>query len=486
MPNRILALDVAGAKLTAVAVESSFRSYRVTGYASEPRDAERPLAEQLKSFLTRHGWLSVDTALSALPASSVAYRVLVLPFRDRRRLAQTVPFEIENLVPFALEDAVVDFHVLSREGDGARVFAALVPRAVMTEHLVMLADAGLDPAIVDFAPLSTLNVLTLFDGERPNRFAFLHLNGAHGTIALYRAGTLEAVRALELPSPVASEDLVREVCWSLRSFDGVPPGGGDDELALLIGGAAPTDLPDALRTQMALTIQRLEELPLKNVPAELGEQHGIYAPALGLALREVVEVPTVGLNFRRGEFAYQRGQQELKSAFGRLGLLATVVFLLFLVAEGLAYYRLSSRYEELRGAVQTVFRSVMPTVPAVDEVAQLTQEIASLRKRQEQLGVPEGGPVSVLELLREVALRAPAEPRLMIDEMTLDPEALRLRGKTASFEAVEAAKKSLAEYPLFRNVQVKDPRTTPDGSVEFRLNIPFTAPAEPASGRGAP
>ncbi|MGH7857992.1 MAG: hypothetical protein ACREQY_11745, partial [Candidatus Binatia bacterium] len=58
-------------------------------------------------------------------------------------------------------------------------------------------------------------------------------------------------------------------------------------------------------------------------------------------------------------------------------------------------------------------------------------------------------------------------------ELTFDSDALRLRARTDSFEAVEGVKRSVAGSPLFREVQVKDPRTTPDGTVEFRLNVLF-------------
>jgi len=78
-------------------------------------------------------------------------RVFDLPFRDRRRLAQTVPFELEGQVPFAVEEGIVDFQVLARTRGVAHV-RRLAPRARIEEHLKLLSDAGLDPAIVDFGP----------------------------------------------------------------------------------------------------------------------------------------------------------------------------------------------------------------------------------------------------------------------------------------------------------------------------------------------
>src|ERR1051325_5192258 len=133
MPNRILALDPHGAQLLAVVVETSFRGYEIVGYFAEPRNPSMPLADQVRAFLARHP-ANADMVLSALPGDGAAYRILDLPFRDWRKLQQTVPFELESQVPFAIDDAIVDFQVLERTATGTRVFAALAPRARIAAH----------------------------------------------------------------------------------------------------------------------------------------------------------------------------------------------------------------------------------------------------------------------------------------------------------------------------------------------------------------
>src|SRR5882724_13028298 len=105
MPNRILALDPHGAHLTAVVVETSFHSYQIVGHYAEARNPSIPLSDQLRTFVARHP-LTADTVLSALPGNAVSFRVLDLPFRDWRRLAQTVPFELEGQLPFTVEEAI--------------------------------------------------------------------------------------------------------------------------------------------------------------------------------------------------------------------------------------------------------------------------------------------------------------------------------------------------------------------------------------------
>src|SRR2546426_516506 len=84
-----------------------------------------------------------------------------------------------------------------------------IPRSRIEEHLKTLAEAGLDPAVVDFGPLSTLNVLKLFEGERPDRYAFLHVGPTQGTLALYQDGALAHLRVIDVHGGAAG--LAREV-----------------------------------------------------------------------------------------------------------------------------------------------------------------------------------------------------------------------------------------------------------------------------------
>ena len=471
MPNRILALDPHGAQLTAVVVETSFRSYQIVGHFAEHRNVTIPLADQLRTFVARHP-MTADTVLSAIPGNAASFRVFDLPFRDRRRLAQTVPYELEGQVPFAVDEAIVDFQVLGRNGEGTRVFAALVPRGRIEEHLKLLSDAGLDPAIIDFSPLTTLNVLQLFDGQRPDRYGFLHLSAGRGTLALYTGGELRGLRVIEVAEEPLAPALVREIGWSLKTFAGAAADG--EALPPLLVAGSDAALVETLGQEMGVQTQRLEDLPLRRVPATLHGRQGTFASTLGLALREIADEPTLGLNFRREAFSYRRAQEEFQGVAVRLGSLAAIVVVLFVIWQALSYYQLSTEYEQVRGVVRDVFRSVLPNASAIDEVEQLGQEIRRLQKEQQQLGFGPNGPISMLEVLRHIAERAPTEPRLNVDELTIDADGAHLRAKTSSYEAVETIRKKLSESTAFADAQVKDPRSTPDGSVEFRLNLPFS------------
>src|SRR5262249_18518016 len=193
MPQRILALELDAHELKAAVLETTFRDYRVAGFYREPIAAdEQSLADKIRRFLKAHG-VDATTVLTSLPGELVTLRTFFLPFRDRKRLDQTVPFELETQVPFGLDEVVVDYHILHRDRAGCQVLAALVQRRDLEAHLKLLADAGLDPKVVDIAPLATLNVLRLVGGL-PETFAYVGGDARRLTVALYRNHQLVGVR----------------------------------------------------------------------------------------------------------------------------------------------------------------------------------------------------------------------------------------------------------------------------------------------------
>ena len=472
MPNRILALDVSGSRLAAIVVEASFRNRTFLAHAVEPRDPERPLEQDVRAFLDRHR-LAGDTVLAAIDGVDAGFRILDLPFRDRKKLAQTVPFEIETLVPVPLEDGIVDFQVLGPEAEGARLLAAIVPRTKVAERLETLAAAGVDPTVLGFAPLAAMNVARLLEDPPSGTWALLCGRGSEIVLGVWRDGDLVGLRVLGAAADDDAESVAAEVVWSLRSLrdgGGSPIADTIESLPVLFGGTFPGEIGEALRRR-GLRPRALGECRARGLPEAIRARLGDLAVAIGLLEGRSGDEDALSIDFRREEFSHHGRGEELRDRLGQLGALAGAVLLLFGVSEAFSYYQLSSRYEALRGRVRGIFEETLPGTPVIDEISQIQEKIGELERRRNQLG----GPVSVLEALREISIRSPENPRMFVDELSFDGPTILLRAKTSSFEAVETVKKNLAASELFRDVQVRDPRTTADGTVEFRLTIALGA-----------
>lgn len=469
MPNRTLALDVGGAMLRAVLVERTLRSQRILGFYAAPRSDD--LAADVRALVAAHE-LRWDEVVSALPGSVVTHRVLRLPFHDRKRLDQTVPFELETQLPFELDDAVVDYQVLGRDGEAAVVLAAFAPKEAVREHLAALAAAGLDPRAVDLAPLAAVNVLRLAPSGREGHCALVALDRNRATVAVLENGQLRGLRALSHGTGVNGdlEAVTRDVRWSLLALTG---DAALESLALWVGGDAAErpDVAPALERALGIAPQPIATLPLAGVPITSRREQSAFAASLGLALRE--DADALRLDFRRGEFLYHREREALWRGLAGVGILALVALLLMVTSSVLEGRRLSARRDQLRADIRAIFTAALPNVHTiVNEKAQLGTEIAALEKQRLLYGGLAPSAPRAIDLLKAITVSVPQDVQLDIEELALDGESLRLRGSTHAYEGVEAVKRGLAARPEFRDVQAKDVRASVDGQrVDFRLQL---------------
>src|ERR1700736_3873068 len=116
MAQRILAIEVAGDSVRGALAERSWNSLAMIEVAEERRGPdETDLAPALARLLG--GAAKPDLVLTALPGELVVKRMLALPFKDQRRLTQTVPFALEEHLPVGVDESVGPFPRVGREKD---------------------------------------------------------------------------------------------------------------------------------------------------------------------------------------------------------------------------------------------------------------------------------------------------------------------------------------------------------------------------------
>src|SRR5579884_43234 len=101
MAQRILALEIADDRVEAALAERAWSSFALLGTYESQRIADEPdLVPAIKRLLDQTG--PPDLVISAIPGELVAKRLLNLPFTDRRKLDQAVPFALEEHLPFSI------------------------------------------------------------------------------------------------------------------------------------------------------------------------------------------------------------------------------------------------------------------------------------------------------------------------------------------------------------------------------------------------
>src|SRR5437763_1220359 len=158
---RLLGLELGEHEIRVARGERAFGTVRLTGVERIPYDGAAELAERLAALAAPS-----TTVLTALPATAVTHRLLVLPFRDPRRLARTVRLELFGQLPDEPEDALVAYESLGRVTEGSAVLAVVARQADIAAHRALLGPAGPSPPASSRVPPGARRSISCWPGVR--------------------------------------------------------------------------------------------------------------------------------------------------------------------------------------------------------------------------------------------------------------------------------------------------------------------------------
>ena len=489
MPTQVLGIALEDNHIAMVRLRGHAKAYDVT-LALRQRlpahdDAERQAAlrrEAVQQLVEAHG-LRGDNVLASLPAHRGILRNLALPFRDRRRIRQTIGFALDEHVPFEPEDVVVDFRRLpvQQAAGQTQVLAAAMPKQVIANSLALLTDAGLEPGVLDLDVFGIVDAAVLGGGGLPPRTAVLHAGAERTLLSLVHDGVPVFARSLSKGpqekggDPPDAEGLARQLQHTLLACEDTLRQTCEPALLLLSG---------ANREQLATLAVRLEEYT--GIPSRLwqlqasgnsaagatveGGHAAGHAVALGSALRGLHR-RFGGFNLRRGEFAPHSNLRELRGKLVALGAMACAVAVMGLGNLYLQNHFKAQRLAEVDNGIARIFSEILPGARMVQPLAQAREQMRDLDRRVRAFGGLTGAQLSTLQILRELSARVPASLRVQVDNLTINADIVELSASAASYDNVVSLQSALAASPLLEDVAINNTRQGSNNTVQFRLSL---------------
>ncbi len=447
-----LGMERVGDEVAFVLLDAGGRAPQISGTRRIPLEPGVAQTEQLQQALEQLGPARPDTIATALEEGLVTHRILSLPFSDPSRLAATIPFEIESLVPFDLEDAVVTFTTLHR-GEGAEVLAALVPRDTLAADLDTLQSAGIDPAVVDVGAMALSG---LFEESSGDLLVVEPRKG--GAIALLREGRLCGLRVL---GNATADERLREVRWLAASLLGDSP---TPALVVVADDRAATEVGQALD---------LRPVPLEEVlPAWAGDIPVEFLRAAALAARASGVVST-GVNFRTGEFVYHAPSEEFRRQSRSTLAVAAVTAAIGLASYAVVLGERNSELERLQTEIRSTVSGIVENAPPGQERIRLQGAVEGLERRLAVLGGSGASRPAILDILKLIDESVPTTTALEVEDFSVDGQSIRFRARTDSYESVDVIKRALSRLPGTAEPDVRDVKQGIDDRIEFRTSIDF-------------
>lgn len=512
----VVGLDLGSHTIKAVELRQTLRGVEPAQLRIQPRPTlDSPLTELLPRFFRMHE-LPTERIIASVPGDRLSVRRMEFPFRDRKRLAQAVPFEVEAETPFDLDEVLVDWELSGSDRDHSQLTVCIAPRNAVATRLDELSEAGCQPRILEAEGVVLANLAPIFDwdetrliadiGHQKTTFCIVRdgvplaartiaLGGRHLTEGLALDHGVEFAEAegtkcedgvfssgFNSNSPRALEvldRLAREAMRTIESIDGVRGGSGAQQVSgiALVGGSARLHrLDEYLTERTGIPSARPQISPDGDSAALLAAgDPALFAAALALALRGTSRGKT-RTNFRQEEFGYKT---DLRNYLGKdlrpTAMLAGGVAALALAGSVTALTLESRRADYANAEIGRLYSQAVPgTAPPSNPVRSLTEQIEQARELADFLGVY-GGNHSAFNLLGELSRRVPSDLDVRFDEVNISGRVIRIKVSAKTFEASERLTRAIASAPPFESAEVTGSiETKKGGSKIFTVAISLT------------
>jgi general secretion pathway protein L len=493
MLGKTLGLDIIEDTVAAVLVKGGMHGHQILTCASASLTGEGGLDAALAHIL---GKIEVGGAacISAIPSEQVSYRNLSLPFKDIKKLDQTIAYELEPLVPFAVEDLVVDFAVTGQSPVHTDILAAAVKKSYLREYLSSLERRGIGPEVVDIRNVPT-TLLLLKQEDVPENGLFIDFGQHRATILFFLNKRIVMIRKVHFDyqnfsvrsdtakdgeqTPTVSGEaesacqvFCRTILNTLMAFVDQNDEKVRPEKVFITGyRASQPEIAHLLSRFFGLPVEVINFARISGLhfteDAVADWQPDLMNGALALALRENKQ----GLfNFRKGEFEAKKQFLKFRKDIRNGAIIFVIIMILGMIDFGLGYFSLKKRYDALDEQVLQIFTQTFPDVKRiVDPLQQMRVKVEEMRKTA---GLAEAGSNNpgALELLADISRRIPPDLDVEVSRIVIDQEGAVIKGSTDTFNTVDSIKQGLSESSYYREVTISSANLDRSGNrVQFEV-----------------
>ena len=541
--QKVIGLDIGSYSIKAIEIINTFKSYEIVNFYETvvpalegvPLDAVVPVC--MEQLFKEHN-IVADRIITAMPGQFISSRILEFQFSDPRKIEASVMVELEDHVPFNLDDMVIDHQILGPAGGHTLVLAVMTRKAFLKNFLGLLSRINIDPKLVDVDSLAFYNLSSHLHINPEEVIALVDIGHEKTSVCIVRHGVLRLFRSINLGGRYITEFLARDLECDYFSaqrvkhrvstvlcdhYPGTDLGQDDREVADKITMAAnaivkelgrtfyafktwdkdPIDmvylsggtskiahLEELLTNQLELPVEKmtLQQAELKVSPV-VAENIASIPQSLAIGLRAVTNIKKHSqINLRRGEFAYVQNYEAILKGASFAFMVLGFALSLLLLSYGIRYYFNQSQIDEIKEEYAKVVRSSFPsmktgnmTFQALRREAESSMKtgIGNLRNSIFEFQMYNNSSPS-LKLLKLMSEKIPKE---VVIDVTLyefrstapGVGSLILKAETDGFEAQSKVIDALKEITSLKNVEEKSSGTKPGSDGK---KIEFTIQAD--------
>jgi type II secretory pathway component PulL len=464
----------------------------VSAPVSHLSPAGEDMAGGMAALAKAAGW-SGGPAVIVVALDHVGFRRLSFPFRDARRIRQSLRFSLDLELLDGVDTYAVD-HELIVEGSGAHAVVSLLRQDLLRSFLQVGAGLALQP----YRVLSAAHALLAAHPPASPHHVQIYVGAEEAFVTLAREGRVDHAKVL----PGAQAEVLAE----LGQHGAVRP---EDLYRLLLGASDDTEEgPGQLRFRLLGELReivdeigrylRVQALP----PGTTLSLHGLYAPWIAVDLvqglaslntspaaeslprREALGIVEdlraapagvlsgKGPSFHRAAASWRGiASEALRPAIAFAVLLVLVIGMASAayIARTVSLQRQLARTQQDLNAL--LVKRVGGNVPESARSSMLRELLMNLRDQARAVSRTGSTPYAMLGALTELSVQAAAVQGVTVESVQITGTQITMAGQTPSFQAAEALRDRLGAAPRFRGRTVKLTYQRAGQSLAYRVTL---------------
>lgn len=414
--QRVIGLDIGSYSIKAVEIVNTFKSYEIANFYEnviphvDELDPDVVIPACMEQLFQENN-LKADRIITAMPGQYISSRIMSFGFADPRKIEAAIHSELEDVVPFNMDDMIIDSQILGSMNNQTVTLAVMTRKNFLRSFLEHLQRINIDPKLVDVDSLAFYNLAAHMDLPSGQCVGLIDVGHEKTSVCIVQDGVLRMFRSINLGGRYLTEFLARDLETDFSSAQRVKhqvsrvlcdadPGDdltGDDRKIVermtlaanaivkelgrtfyafktwekepisslwLSGGTSRIkNFDHYLQDQLEIPVQinRLDQTGLK-INQALADHMAIMPQSVAIGMRAVGSMKRHSqINLRQGEFAYvQNYESILKGATIAFKIVAIALFLLS-VSYGIKYFFYKRQIETLQAQFLREYTTIFPS-----------------------------------------------------------------------------------------------------------------------------
>ena len=415
---------------------------------------------------------NITSSIAVAAPQKVLYKKSVLPFFDQKKVDQILPLQLQDTLPFDVDDFVISNRILgTKQGTEHPIISTLMPVEEVGKTLAAASALGLEPKILTTRS-SALAALALAHADRLGEVCgILAAGSGYCSLALIAQNNIVLLRDFPLSeahTPLSSSH-ISHIKSSLKAAE--QECGQKFPLLYVVADSQTAQL---CAKELSCNVRELPlgQLLINRTSKELDAGEVFWA--LGIISAETSSSKSLQnslINLRKGSFAYQPVWGNLWAAI-KEELLFFILFAVFLTAWCFTLvYNTSQSLSAVNKKITEMVSLAIPEekLPTGGEVSEIEERVSKI---EDQLrGIGSLSSLSPLETLRELSQVIGPDIDLDLDSLSIGHSRLTFRGTVPNHPTTGVLEEVLKKQKEFCSVNITPMGSSRGSRVSFSAEI---------------